>query len=48
MRENLRHQVIDRLRRDYGLAHRAGTDYMRGGKCPACGKKELYTNHQNP
>ncbi|MFK3649307.1 toprim domain-containing protein [Lysobacter enzymogenes] len=48
MQDSIRHQVIDRLQRDYGLKHRPGTDYMRGGKCPACGKKELYTSHLKP
>lgn len=48
MQEDLRQQVITRLERDYSLKLRAGTEYMRGGKCPACGKKELYCNHTHP
>lgn len=48
MQEDLRQQVITRLERDYGLKLRAGTEYMRGGKCPSCGKKELYCNHTHP
>lgn len=48
MQEDLRSQVLDRLKRDYGLQHRPGTDYMRGGKCPSCGKKELYTGYLKP
>ncbi|MFX3672123.1 toprim domain-containing protein [Xanthomonas arboricola] len=48
MQEDLRQQVLSRLERDYGLKHRSGTDYMRGGKCPSCSKKELYTNHLKP
>ncbi|MBB5880775.1 hypothetical protein GGR74_001978 [Xanthomonas arboricola] len=48
MQEDLRQQVLSRLERDYGLKHRSGTEYMRGGKCPSCGKKELYTNHLKP
>ena len=31
MRDDLRHDVLKRLEHDYGLKHRAGTDYMRGG-----------------
>ncbi|WP_181120253.1 toprim domain-containing protein [Xanthomonas arboricola] len=48
MQEDLRQQVLTRLERDYGLKHRSGTPYMRGGKCPSCSKKELYTNHLKP
>ncbi|AGI06935.1 toprim domain-containing protein [Xanthomonas citri] len=48
MQEDLRQQVLSRLERDYGLRHRSGTEYMRGGKCPSCSKKELYTNHLKP
>ncbi|KGR51228.1 toprim domain-containing protein [Xanthomonas vasicola] len=48
MQEDLRQQVLSRLERDYGLKHRSGTEYMRGGKCPSCSKKELYTNHLKP
>ncbi|MCC4607282.1 toprim domain-containing protein [Xanthomonas campestris pv. zinniae] len=48
MQEDLRQQVLSRLERDYGLKHRSGIEYMRGGKCPSCGKKELYTNHLKP
>jgi len=48
MQDDIRQQVIDRLQRDYGLKHRPGTDFMRGGKCPSCGKKELYTSHLKP
>ncbi len=48
MQEDLRLQVIARLERDYGLKQRPQTEYMRGGKCPTCGKKELYTNHLKP
>lgn len=48
MQHDIRQQVVQRLERDYGLKHRPGTDYMRGGKCPACGKKELYTSYLKP
>jgi len=48
MQEDIRQQVLQRIERDYGLKHRSGTDFMRGGKCPTCGKKELYTNYLKP
>lgn len=40
--------VLQRLADDYGLKRRLSTDYLRGGKCPACGKKELYTRYAEP
>ncbi|MBB6259348.1 hypothetical protein FHT05_003987 [Xanthomonas arboricola] len=48
MQEDLRQQVLQRLERDYALKHRSGTSYMRGGRCPACGKKELYAFEPKP
>lgn len=48
MQEEIRQQVLSRIQRDYGLKHRNGTEYMRGGKCPHCGKKELYTSYLKP
>ena len=48
MEHELRTEVLKRLETDYELKHRSGTHYMRGGKCPACGKKELYSHHKNP
>lgn len=48
MQEEIRQQVLTRVQRDYGLKHRSGTPYMRGGKCPHCGKKELYTSYEKP
>lgn len=48
MQEQIRQQVLSRVERDYGLKHRIGTGYMRGGKCPHCSKKELYTNYEKP
>lgn len=48
MKEDLRENVIQRLEHDFNLKHRAGTDYMRGGECPACHKKELYARYDKP
>lgn len=48
MQEEIRQQVLSRIERDYGLKHRSGTPYMRGGKCPHCSKKELYTSYEKP
>lgn len=40
--------VLQRLADDYGLKRRLSTDYLRGGKCPACGQKELYARYSEP
>lgn len=48
MKDDLRGDVIERLKRDYGLKHRVNTDYMRGGTCPKCRQKTLYTRHSAP
>ena len=48
MRDDLRHDVLQRLEHDYGLKHRPSTDYMRGGACPKCHQKTLFTRHTAP
>lgn len=48
MRDDLRTDVLQRLESDYGLKHRTGTDYMRGGTCPACNQKTLFTRFSAP
>jgi len=48
MRDDLRHDVLQRLESDYGLRHRSGTDYMRGGTCPNCNQKTLFTRFSAP
>lgn len=48
MREDLRHDVLQRIESDFGLKHRSPTNYMRGGTCPKCNKKELYTRFDSP
>lgn len=39
-------QVKSRLLRDYGM--RDAGQYLRGGKCPKCDKKELFANAESP
>lgn len=48
MKVDIREDVIRRLEHDFNLKHRGGTNYMRGGECPACGKKELYARYDEP
>jgi hypothetical protein len=47
MNHDLHHQVLQRLKADYGLKPAAG-QWLRGGTCPACGKRELYTHAEHP
>jgi len=47
MNYDLHHQVVQRLKADYGLKPAAG-QWLRGGTCPACGKRELYTHAEHP
>ena len=48
MQNDIRTEVLSKLEAQYGLRHITGTDYMRKGECPACGKKELFTSYQKP
>lgn len=48
MDDNLRDRIIGRLESDYSLKQAAGTGWHRQGRCPACGKKELYVNSEAP
>lgn len=48
MRDDLRHDVLQRIESEFGLKHRAPTNYMRGGTCPKCNKKKLYTRFDSP
>ncbi|MGH8385510.1 MAG: toprim domain-containing protein [Pseudomonas sp.] len=48
MEQQIRGDILTRLEFDYGLRHRTGTDFMRGGTCPACNKKELYSSFEKP
>ena len=45
MRPDLHHDIIKRLE-EFDFKEKQG--WLRGGKCPACGKKELYTNAEHP
>ncbi len=48
MDRHIREEVLRRFEGDFGLKRRVGTDYMRGGTCPSCGKKELYSRYDQP
>lgn len=42
-------KIIDRLQQDFGFPKKpAKGRYLRGGKCPDCGRKELYTYAAKP
>lgn len=48
MNPDLKHQVLDALKRDYQLKERDGVEWLRQGVCPVCQKKELYINGEHP
>ena len=48
MPNEIRTEVLRRLDQRYGLKRIPGTPYLRKGSCPACGKKELYSRHDEP
>ncbi|RUT39765.1 bifunctional DNA primase/helicase [Pseudomonas sp. PAMC 29040] len=50
MKADLREDILRFLEQDYGLKHRPGTKYMRGGTCPQCHHKDrlLYARHDEP
>ena len=45
MKPDLHREVMERLEA-YGFKERSG--WLRQGRCPACNKKELYTNAEHP
>ena len=47
MYAELHKEVLPRLLNDFGFKEAKG-DFLQQGKCPACGKKELYTNTSSP
>ncbi|HAK1936312.1 TPA: bifunctional DNA primase/helicase [Salmonella enterica] len=46
MKLSIRSEIIKRLIQDYKFKEQNG--YLRGGVCPECGKKELFTSIENP
>ena len=46
LQPDLHREVTQRLVAEYGLKARGA--YLREGKCPSCGKKELWTGADNP
>lgn len=46
MHEHLRSDLVSRLIRDYAFQERG--EKLRGGTCPACGKKELWAYASSP
>ncbi|MEH6490729.1 toprim domain-containing protein [Halopseudomonas sp.] len=47
MQSEIHREVLARIDRDYGLKKVSG-NWMRGGTCPICSKKELYTHKDEP
>lgn len=46
MRDDLKRDILQRIERDYGFKTRGR--YLRGGTCPVCSKKEMYTSADHP
>ena len=46
MRDDIRQDIVTRLINDYQMKARG--DWLQQGKCPACNKKELFTNKEQP
>lgn len=46
MNPQLHEKVSARLERDFEFKHSKG--FLRQGKCPGCGKKEMYTSAEHP
>lgn len=46
MHINLNPQIINRLENDFNMVIRG--EHLRGGECPECGKKTLWTWHSKP
>ncbi|MFN4221601.1 MULTISPECIES: toprim domain-containing protein [Novosphingobium] len=47
MREDIRTEVLASIRRDYHFAEPRG-EWLQKGKCPNCGRKELFTSVRKP
>ena len=41
-------ELLPKLKSDFELKESKKGDWLQGGKCPTCGKKELYTNKEHP
>lgn len=48
MKPDLYAELLPRIIADYELKTTDGSSYLQGGKCPSCGKKELYTSKDHP
>lgn len=47
MRDDIRSEVLTNINRDYRFGEPRG-DWLQKGKCPQCGKKELFTSQSKP
>ena len=48
MQDDTRSELITRLVQDYGLKFSSDRQFLRYGRCPSCGKKELFTGADAP
>lgn len=47
MRDDIRSEVLTSIKRDYAFGEPRG-DWLQKGRCPQCGKKELFTSASKP
>jgi hypothetical protein len=47
MKDDLYRELMPLIERDYAFKKING-DWLQGGTCPSCNKKELFTNKEHP
>lgn len=47
MRDDIRKELLPKLKSDFQWKTERG-EWLRGGKCPDCGEKQVYTNADAP
>jgi hypothetical protein len=48
MNEQLHNDIRARLDRDFGFEKKQSSNFLQKGKCPSCGKKEMYASAERP
>jgi ssDNA-binding Zn-finger/Zn-ribbon topoisomerase 1 len=46
--EQLHCEIIKKLELEFGFKQNTAGDYLTEGKCPECGKKQLFTAYKKP
>lgn len=48
MQHEIRDEILSRLKSDYAMKTSPDGKFLRYGKCPSCGKKELFAGTETP